>query len=156
MKCFHAIKNLLLLICVFAFVGAFTQDKKQTIMENRARELHRVIGVNDKELWKKFMRENYSKAMLEKPVKSNIEKDEKESTTSATTESPDQLEEKAKVFERLHGNFGSSKIVSIKNVKERIEMILENESGRRGDFTLTFEDQSPFLINRIAVEINER
>jgi len=149
----HAMKNLLLLICVFAFVA---QDKKKTIMENRARELHRVIGVKDKELWKKFMRDNYSKAMLEKPVKSNIETDEKESTTSATTESADQLEEKAKVFERLHGNFGSSKIVSIKNVKERIEMILENESGLRGDFTLTFEDQSPFLINRIAVEINER
>ncbi|HEY5916981.1 MAG TPA: hypothetical protein VIU13_06245 [Chryseolinea sp.] len=146
-------KNLLLLICVFAFVA---QDKKKTIMENRARELHRVIGVKDKELWKKFMRDNYSKAMLEKPVKSNIETEEKESTTSATTESADQLEEKAKVFERLHGNFGSSKIVSIKNVKERIEMILENESGLRGDFTLTFEDQSPFLINRIAVEINER
>ena len=149
----HAMKNLLLLICVFAFVA---QDKKKTIMENRARELHRVIGVKDKELWKKFMRDNYSKAMLEKPVKSNIETDEKESTTSATTESADQLEEKAKVFERLHGNFGSSKVVSIKNVKERIEMILENESGLRGDFTLTFEDQSPFLINRIAVEINER
>jgi len=149
----HAMKNLLLLICVFAFVA---QDKKKTIIENRARELHRVIGVKDKELWKKFMRDNYSKAMLEKPVKSNIETDEKESTTSATTESADQLEEKAKVFERLHGNFGSSKIVSIKNVKERIEMIVENESGRRGDFTLTFEDQSPFLINRIAVEINER
>jgi hypothetical protein len=149
-------KNPLLVICVFAVIGVFAQDKKQTTMEKRERELHRVIGVNDKELWKKFMRENYSKAMLEKPVKSNVETTEKESTNSTTTEPADNLEEKSKVFERLHGNFGNSKIVSLKTVNERIEMILENESGLKGDFTITFENQPPFLINRIAVEINER
>ena len=153
---FNAMKILFLLICLFAFVGAFAQGKKQTTKEKRARELHRVIGLNDKEQWKKFMTENYSKSMLERPVKSNVEKTEKESSTSNNTSKADVLEEKLKVFERLHGDFGKSKIVSLKPVSDRIEMILENTTGLKGVFNINFEDQSPFLINRIAVEIKER
>ena len=48
-------KNLFLLICFFAFAGAIGQDKRQATMEKRANELHRVMGLNEKEQWKKFM-----------------------------------------------------------------------------------------------------
>ncbi|HEX6889453.1 MAG TPA: hypothetical protein VF141_02125 [Chryseolinea sp.] len=150
-------KNLFLLLCLLGVVGAAAQNKKQAIIEKRARELHRVMGLNDKEQWKTFMKENYSKAMLERQVISNVETTEQEHANPTTTaETTDKLEEKTKVFERLHRNFGSSKIKSLKTFDERIEMILESSSGLKGDFNITFESQAPYLINRIAIEINDR
>jgi adenylosuccinate synthase len=155
-KPFMFMKNLFLLLCFLCCVGAAAQNKKQAIIEKRARELHRVMGLNDKEQWKKFMTDNYSKAMLERRVLSNVETTEKEHADPTTTETTDKLEEKAKVFERLHRNFGDSKIKSLKTFDERIEMILESSSGLKGDFNITFESEAPYLINRIAVEINDR
>jgi hypothetical protein len=152
----HAMKNLFFLLCLFASVSAIAQNKKQVIIEKRARELHRMIGLNDKEQWKKFMNENYAKAMLERPVTTKVETSEKESTSSSSTETADKLEEKVKVFQKLHGDFGNSKIKSIKTLGERVEMILENSSGLNGNFNITYESQSPFLINRIAIEIHDR
>ena len=149
-------KNLFFLLCFVGSVSTFAQNKKQVTIEKRARELHRMIGLNDKEQWKKFMKENYTKAMLERPVTTKVETSEKESTTSSSTETADNLEEKVKVFERLYGDFGNSKIKSIKTIGERVEMILENSSGLNGNFYITYESQSPFLINRIAVEIHDR
>lgn len=149
-------KNLFFLLCLFASVSAIAQNKKQVIIEKRARELHRMIGLNDKEQWKKFMNENYAKAMLERPVTTKVETSEKESTSSSSTETADKLEEKVKVFQKLHGDFGNSKIKSIKTLGERVEMILENSSGLNGNFNITYESQSPFLINRIAIEIHDR
>jgi len=64
-------KKLFLLICFFAFAGAIGQDKRQATMEKRANELHRVMGLNEKDQWKKFMQENYSKSLLERPVQFN-------------------------------------------------------------------------------------
>lgn len=149
-------KNLFFLLCFFAVASSTAQNKKQTVIEQRARELHRVIGLNDKEQWKKFMMGNYTKAMLERPVTTKVETTEKESTSSSSTETADKLDEKVKVFERLHGDFGNSKIKSIKTIGERVEMILENSSGLNGNFNITYEIQSPFLINRIAIEIHDR
>ena len=149
-------KNLFFLLCFFVVAGALAQTKKQTVIEKRARELHRVIGLNDQEQWEKFMKENYSKDMLERQVTSKIRTNEKEVTSSTSTDTTDKLEEKVKAFERLHRDFAISKIKSIKTVGERVEMILENSSGLNGNFNITYESQSPFLINRIAVEINDR
>ena len=127
-------KNLFLICCCFAIVSVCAQDAKQTTMEKRARELHRVMGVNDKEQWKKFMKENYTKSMLERPVKSSIETPKRVDNSASSTSTADKLEEKLKVFERLHDNFANSKIVSLKTVDEKIEMIIENTSDAKGKF----------------------
>lgn len=148
-------KKLFLLICFFAFAGAIGQDKSQATMEKRANELHRVMGQNEKEKWKKFMLENYSKSLLERPVKSTIKTNEEGSSTSTSASTADNLEEKLKMFERLHRDFGGSKVVSIKTVNEKIEMILENKSGLKGNFSIAFEKQPPFLIDGIHIEINQ-
>jgi hypothetical protein len=148
-------KKLFLFICFFAFAGAIGLDKRQTTMEKRAKELHRVMGLNEKEKWKTFMLENYSKSLLERPVKSTINTSEEGSTTSTSATTADKLEEKLKMFERLHQDFGSSKVVSMKTVNERIEMILENTSGLKGNFSIAFEKQSPFLIDGINIQINQ-
>ena len=148
-------KKLFLLICFFAFAGAIVQDKRQATMEKRANELHRVMGLNEKEQWKKFMQENYSKSLLERAVKSTIKTNEEGSTTSTSARTADKLEEKLKMFERLHQDFGSSKVVSMKTVNERIEMILENTLGLKGNFSIDFEKHTPFLIDGINIQINQ-
>lgn len=147
-------KNLFLLICFFAFSDAVGQDKRQATMEKRVNELHRVMGLSDKEQWKTFMLENYSKSLMERPVRSN-KITEEGSTTSTSATTADKLEEKLKMFERLHRDFGSSKVVSMKTVDEKIEMILENTSGLKGNFSIAFEKLTPFLIDGINIEINQ-
>jgi hypothetical protein len=154
-KPFHAMKNPFLLICFFAFAAAVGQDNRQATIEKRATELHRVMGLNEKEQWKKFVKENYSKSLLERPVKSTIKTSEEGSTTSTSAATADMLEEKLKMFERLHRDFGSSKVVSLKTVNDKIEMILENTSGLKGNFNIDFEKHAPFLIDGIKVEINQ-
>ena len=126
-------------------------------MEKRAHELHRVIGLNDREQWKNFMKENYTKSLLERPVKSSVKTTEKETASSTNaTSTADKLEEKLKIFERLHNDFGKSKIVSLKPVSEKIEMILENTSGNKGNFSIAFENSKPYLIDGIRVEVDQR
>ncbi|MEQ1588245.1 MAG: hypothetical protein ABL895_20345 [Cyclobacteriaceae bacterium] len=34
------------------------QESREQVMENRAREMHRVLGLNDWAAWKKFIKEN--------------------------------------------------------------------------------------------------
>lgn len=138
-------------------VSAFAQDTKQVTMEKRARELHRVIGLNDKEAWKMFMERNYTKSFLERPVKTNVKTTEQESSRSTSvTSTADNMEEKLKIFERLHQNFADSKIVSLKPVDERIEMIIEDASHMKGTFSITFENKKPYLIDGIRAEMDQR
>jgi len=147
-------KNLFFIICYVAFIGAFAQDTKQATMEKRALELHRVIGLNDKEQWKKFMNENYTKSFLERPVRTTVKTTDKESTTSSSAKSTTEIfEEKLKIFERLHESFGKSKIISLKPVDEKIEMTIENSSKAIGTFSITFENKKPYLIDGVRAEV---
>ncbi len=150
-------KNLFLIICYAAFIGAFAQDTKQATMEKRARELHRVIGLNDKEQWKKFMNENYTKSFLERPVRTTVKTTDKESTTasSSSKSTTEIFEEKLKIFERLHETFGKSKIVSLKPVNEVIEMTIENSPKARGNFSITFENKKPYLVDGVRAEVTQ-
>ena len=149
-------KYFFLIICYAAFICAFAQDTKHATMEKRARELHRVIGLNDKEQWKKFMNENYTKSFLERPVRTTVKTDDKESTTSSSSKSTTEIfEEKLKIFERLHESFGNSKIVSLKPVNEKIEMTIENSSKASGNFSITFENKKPYLIDGVRAEITQ-
>src|SRR5688572_10995548 len=67
----HIFMKKSLLFIVFAVVGfaAIAQEPMEKIMEGRARELYRVLGLTSSDDYKKFMRENYTKALLDKPVK---------------------------------------------------------------------------------------
>lgn len=122
-----------------------------------ARELHRVMGLNDKEQWKKFMKENYTNSLQERPVKSTVETTDKEpSTSSNTTSSAHILEEKLKVFERLHENFKNSWILSLRPVGHNIEMTIESTSDAKAEFIIAFENKQPYLIDRIRAEMDQQ
>ena len=44
------------------------QESMEQIMEKRARELFRVLSLPDREAYKKFMKENFTKEFLERPM----------------------------------------------------------------------------------------
>jgi hypothetical protein len=71
---------LLLLTVLTSGVLAQTAD----VMEKRAREMHKAILSSDKEQWKKFINENYSQALIDKPMRAAVQTDDNGSTTSST------------------------------------------------------------------------
>lgn len=126
-------------------------------MEKRAREMHRVIGLTDKEQWKKFVKENYTQTLIDKPMQAKVQSSENGKTSTSTTETKatDNLEAKAAMFQRLHNDFGSSKLLSLKPTGEKMEMVLKNDMGMMGTFTLKFEKASPYKIEGLGIEVGD-
>lgn len=145
--------KLLLSITAF-FIFSQTLAQEVTIMEKRARELHRVINLNDKQTWIKFIQENYTQALIDRPMTAKVQTNDGGSVTRAKEElkDADKIEAKAKMFARLHEDFSGSKIVSIKPEGDKLEMVLNNGDGLTGTFTLRFEKTKPYLIDGIGIE----
>lgn len=137
------------LFLAFLSVSLYAQDATTT-MEKRAREMARVISVNDPALWKKFVQENYTQALIDKPMRATV--DENGSSTTITDSESTNLDAKAKFFERLHTDFGDHDLVSIGTKDHQVEMILLSGQGLRGTFKLTFEKTKPYLISGLGIE----
>lgn len=144
---------LLLLTLTCLSVVSFAQNTLEKTMEKRAREMHRVICLNDKDVWKNFIKENYTQRLIDKPMQAKVQTTENGSTSSSSSEikATDNLEAKAQLFERFHEDFGNSKIVSIKPAGEKLEMVLQSDM-LTGTFRLTFEKNSPYKIDGFGVE----
>jgi hypothetical protein len=133
---------------------AIGQDTQEKIMEGRATEFYRVLGLQDRGQYKKFMQENYTKAFLEKPVALNrvvVEAGE-EKPSQVKNKSMDKLDQKADMYQQLHDDFGGSKLVSLKRTENKIEMVLKSSSGLMGTFTLSFEKNKPYLMEGLGVQ----
>jgi hypothetical protein len=135
-----------LLVCGFRVQG---QDSMEKVMERRARELHRVICLSSTEEWKKFVKENYAQSLIDRPLKSRIEGPSGASETTVQSN----IDGKATMLGRLHEDFGSSKIVSLKTEAESINMQLDNGDGLLGTFKLTFSKVRPYLIESIGIQV---
>lgn len=148
-------KKYLVLLLVFSnCLAANAQDSKEKVMEKRAREMHRVLQLNDKDQWKKFIKENYTQALIDKPMRAQVStSDNGEKSSTTKTESGDPLEAKAGMFRMLHNDFGDSDIVSIKPSGDKLAMVVKSRDGLKGSFTFTFEPKSPFLIDAIGIEV---
>ena len=57
------------------FLAAFAQESMEKVMEKRAREMHRVLGLSRKDEWKKFVKENYSQSLIDKPMRVQMRKE---------------------------------------------------------------------------------
>jgi hypothetical protein len=148
-------KKYTLLLVVFAIsLASYAQDSMEKVMEKRAREMHRVLQESDKEQWKKFIKENYTQALIDKPMRAQVStSDNGEKSSTTKTESGDKLEAKAGMFRMLHNDFGDSDIVSIKPAGEKLDMVLKSKDGMRGTFSFKFEPKSPYLIDAIGIEV---
>ncbi len=140
----------LLVISLIAF-SVKAQETMQQIMEKRAREMHRVICLSDKEQWRKFIKENYTQALIDKPMRTQISKNDDAGTTSEKKEIGNNLEAKVGMFERMHNDFGGSKISSIKTEGDKLVMALTN-AELSGAFTLKFSPTKPHLIDGVGVQ----
>ena len=146
-----AMKNLLFVVMLAPFLSAGAQDKDK-IMDTRVREFHRVIGLDDQESWKEFIRKTYTEAFINKPSSRRVVVDGEEKSAAGTNKGTDKVREKAELFQMLHRDFGSSKLISL-IVKENIAtLVLSNSDGLRGTFKFTHQKQAPYLIDNMAVE----
>jgi hypothetical protein len=146
-------KNLLLLAFAWLVFGTSAQDSMEKAMEERARELHRVLGLTNSEDYKKFMRENYTQALIDKPVKMSKQvSDSDGGNDNSKSEGMDNLTAKAQMYTQLHQDFGGSKLVSLKRTDNKIVMVLKNGEGLTGTFNLTFEKNKPYLIEAIGIQ----
>jgi len=146
----NLMKKLYFVIAILFSVNGFAQTIEK-VTEQRAREFHRVIGLNDKEQWKKFIQENYSKSMIERQMKTKTARHGEQGSSSDSKEIKGTIEDKVAMFQRLHDDFGGSKIVSIKPNGENLVMELD-KGDMVGVFKLTFEKNKPYLIDRLGVE----
>ncbi len=128
------------------------QAPMQQVMEKRAREMHRVICLADKEQWRKFIKENYAQTLIDKPMHSQVSNSDNEGTTSEKKEIGNNLEGKVNMFQRLHNDFGDSKIVSIKPDGDKLKMELSS-SELSGTFNLKFSTVKPYLIEGLGIQI---
>ena len=145
-------KKIHLLFATLLFcMNGFAQTLEQT-MEKRGREFHRVIGLTDKEQWKKFIQENYTQTLIEKPMKARTVKQGEEGSSSESKDIKGTIEDKVNMFQRLHNDFGGSKIVSIKPNGENLEMEL-SAGDLTGVFKFKFDKNKPYLIDGIGVQV---
>ena len=142
---------LTILVCVIA---STLWAQEIPVMEKRAREMHRVIGLDDKQQWIKFIKENYTQALIDKQQTMKVQSNDNGnvSTSKEEMKEEDKLEAKAKMFARLHEDFGGSQIMSIKSKDENLEMVLHNGEGLIGTFKLRFEKTNPYRIDGIGIE----
>ena len=142
---------LIVTIVLSCITLTLAQESREQVMEKRAREMHRVLGLNDPATWKKFIKENYTQALIDKPMRAKVQTSDNGSDKSTETSSADNLEAKAGMFERLHNDFGYSKITSLKVTGDDVEMIVLGDMGLKGTFRLKFDQAKPYLISGLGI-----
>jgi hypothetical protein len=64
-------KFLFSILVLIIAAPSFAQET--SVIEKRAQEFHGVINLNDKQEWIKFIKENYTQALIDKPVTSQVQ-----------------------------------------------------------------------------------
>lgn len=101
------------------------------------------------------MTENFTQALIERPMRAKVvtsENDNTSSTTTSNTETP--IEAKLAMFERLHTDFGKGKISSVKVDGDNVQMTVVTDGGMTGVFRLDSEPNSPWLIDKLGIEVD--
>lgn len=148
-------KRLTTVIALFISMATFGQADKVKTLEQRARDFHQAIAVNDKTVWRKYMLGNFTQALIERPMRAKVVTTENDNTSSSSTTSSTNTQIKAKLamFEQLHRDFGKGKITNVKTQGDLVEMTIHTETGLTGVFRLDAEPKSPWLIDRMAIEV---
>jgi hypothetical protein len=147
--------NFALLMIAVTFSAIAQKTEAVRTMEKRANEFHRMITVNDRNAWIKFMQENFTKKLQEKPFKKNVQKKDQETDVLISKSEKDEaatLEGKTALFDQLYRDFGTAKIKSLKTENNKSEMILDN-NGVMATLTIKYAEQAPYLIDGLGIEI---
>lgn len=145
-------RNLTFILLTALCAPVFAQDSMEQVMEKRGKELVSVIGINDKDAWRTFIKDNYTQALIDKQMRAKVESSDGESTKTETTPA-NNLEGKVAIYERLHQDMGKGKILSLKRTDNKLDIEVTGESGGKFTFGLTFFKEAPYRIDGFSVQV---
>jgi hypothetical protein len=97
----------------------------------------------------------YIKAFNTGDEKTFLAANEKTMTPELLAKRP--ADERAKLFQRLRGDFATIKIARmLKATPAQIVFVAPLKDGNEGTFTYDFEDKAPFRISRLAIDVEVR
>jgi hypothetical protein len=144
-------KNVVVILIVLCFLPAIAQEPPRQAMESKAKELIRVLSLSDKDGYRKFIKANYTEALINKKMRLRVEGGPASSASEGDKSDP--LEEKVNMYTRLHDDLGEGKIVSMKQTVEKLQVEAEGSTGVSLSFTLTFQKETPYLIDGFSVQM---
>ena len=139
----------------FLVIGftAFSQSGNAKILEQRAKDFHNAISKNNKDVWRNFMNENFTTALIERPMRAQVATSENDGASTNTTSSETKIEAKLSMFQQLHDDFGKSKLTSLKISGNTVEMLLDADTGMKGVFILEGEANAPWKIDKMSIKV---
>ena len=144
-------KQMITILLVAIFASASGQQSNVKILEQRAKDFHNAISKNDKEVWRAFMKSNFTQTLIDRPMRAQISTSENDGTSSSTN-SETRVDEKLGMFQQLHDDFGTATINSITVTGNTVKMVVT--AGRmKGIFSLDAESKSPWLIDKMGIEV---
>jgi hypothetical protein len=141
----------LALFSLFIVLAVQAQDKK-TIIENRCKELVRVLNLSEKDQWRKFIQENCTETWISKKMRLQVQGGPDGGASTNTRDEATELEEKVGLFQRFHDDLGKGSITSIKINGDNAEVQVKGETGLDLSFTLKFTPAEPYLIDGLGVQ----
>lgn len=147
-------KRILPLIFLWVYSIAFSQTDKSKTLEQRARAFHAAISQADKEGWKNYITQNFTQALIDRPMRAKVVTAENDNTTSSsTTNTNTQIEAKLAMFERLHDDFAKGKISNVNVEGDKVTMTIITDAGMTGVFRLESESNAPWKIEKLGIEV---
>lgn len=124
--------NLILTFLLTAFSVA--GQSNDIAIEKRVKAMHAAFQSSDKAVWEDYVKNNYSAKMLEKfDMARHLE-----------------------MFERLHSDFGDSKIISTKVNGYQCIMVVERSSDKhKVSFDVSIEGEKPYKIDGFGINAGQ-
>jgi hypothetical protein len=141
-----------LALILFSISSIFSpQEISLQTMEKKAKEMIRVISLSDESAYRKFIKENYTEQLINKPMRRKVDSPDGSKATEDKAESNG--EAKVKMYGMLHGDIGNGKILSMKRDGDKLTVDVSGDTGSSVTFVLTFLKTEPGLIDGFSVQM---
>jgi hypothetical protein len=147
-------RKVVVTIAIFSLLTVFAaqaQDKK-TIIENRCKELVRVLNLSEKDQWRKFIKENCTEAWINKTMRLQVQGGPDGGAPANSSNEMTELEAKVGLFQRFHDDLGNGTITNIKIDGDNADVQVKGETGLDLSFALKFTPAAPHLIDGLGVQ----
>ncbi len=141
-----------ILLAILMSINTLAQNAAKQKMESRAKDMIAAISQPNKDAYRKFIKSNYTEALINKKMRLNVEG----GPGVSENEKSDPMEEKVNMYARLHDDLGEGKIISMKQTGEKLEVEAQGSTGLSMSFGLTFQKEEPFLIEGMSVQLTMR
>ena len=125
-------------------------SQNKDVMEKRANAFVEALNSGNRETYRKFIIENYTKELINRKMSRKIVGDDASASSVATE---DALADKLNMFDQLHQDLGKGKVSSIKQNGDKLDMLVTGDSGTSLNFGMTFLKDAPNLINAVSVQM---